>query len=183
MSNRVKSESNDHLKILESVCIIFLCFSFLGGYLFYRKNKLEIKTLDKEISGLNQQLDSFAAMKKPRRTGLKSWQLSQIYEIIAESANDNRIMIKKFVTGTGFDAIDQNADRKFKNPNLALKSANDLEITIAGNYPDLILFFEYLWQKQFYLFKKIEIKSNTQDPNSSIEVLLELTIPKAKGVQ
>jgi hypothetical protein len=178
----MKSEYKDS-KILGSVLIIFLSLSFLGGYFFYRKNAAEIQILDANIGRLNRQIDSFAAMKKTRQTDLNLWQLPQIYGIITESASNNRIMIKKFATATDIDGIDKSSNNHFKNPNIPLKNPNDLEITIAGNYPDLIRFFEYLWQKQFYLFKKIEIKSNNEDPNYSVEVLLELTIPKAKGVK
>ena len=181
MINGLASKAQiNYFSIILSVLIILLCFSFWGGYFFQRKNTFEKKKLEKEIIALNHQIDSLTDQENNRRTNLNFIQLSQIYEAITESANKNRITIKNFDSAIDSYVIANGSINKV-NPKL-VKDSNNLKITIVGNYPDLINFFENLSENQFYLFKKIEIKSN-QDPKYSIEVLLELINPAVKGAK
>ncbi len=162
----MKNESISKGKVNNWLVLLLLLIVLIGSILFYvfsirqKQSKIvRIENFKKEISNINHQLFIIEKKINNARTITKYETTSQIYGLIAENAAYHNIILKRF---------------------MAVKDTNELEMVLVGTFPDVIGFFNYLWQSKFFLIKKIELKSS-QEPKYSVEIGLKLAVPTVKG--
>jgi hypothetical protein len=162
MNEFMKNKNGNNLVIV--IFFISLATGLFLGYALQRKNAntIEIGNLEANIANLKQQINVLESKASTPPTDVKYLKTFQIYKLVEESANNSQIAIKSFATD---------------------KKTNNLGISLIGNFPNVINFFQYLWPERFIFIKEIEIKSNNQDPKNSTEILLKITVPTVKGAK
>jgi len=152
---RDNQRQKQNLLVMSIACIALIgtcLFSFLT---LQKKKSLETEKRKIELANANlrQQLVVLSKTNTINHS-VESFNAAQIFNLVAENANQYQIRVKGFTPAT---------------------DTNDLLINLIGTYPKAIHFFEGLYQHKLSSIRKIELKKYDQEPNASVEILVTLT--------
>lgn len=146
--------------------IAFACTALIGACLFsffalQKRKSIEIEKRKIELANadLRKQL-VILSQTNTINNPAEAFNAAQIFNMVAENANQYQIRIKGFTPAA---------------------DTNDLLINLIGTYPKAIHFFEGLYHHKLSSIRKIELKKYDQEPNASVEILVTLTTSPEGG--
>lgn len=160
MTNEHQPKKLNYL-IIAITGIVLIGTCWFSIYVF--QQKLIIETEQRELqldnADLREQLDIIRKAEVLANTP-GSFGTAQIFNLVAENAEQHQIRLKGFTPG---------------------KDSDDLLINLIGTYPKAIYFFEGLYQHKLGYIRKIELQKYDQEPNASVEILVTLTTSPEGG--
>lgn len=148
--------------------MVIACIGLIGACLFsffVLQKRKSIETEKRKIELANENLRQQLVILSKTNTinnSPESFNTAQIFNLVAENADQYQIRIKGFTPTT---------------------DTNNLLINLIGTYPKAIRFFEGLYQHKLSSIRKIELKKYDQEPNASVEIIVTLTTSPEGGKQ